>query len=62
MDNELKNAMAKAMIETDRRLKALREKLNGYEVAYLKGNFNWGHVGDLNHIIDELKNLTGERG
>ena len=39
-------------------LTILKDKLNRHKKAYCKDSTNWGYVGDLGHILTQVKELN----
>ena len=56
MDTEIKYAEKQKQIKGE--LVILQKKLKQHQVSYNKNTTNWGCVGDLAHILEQLKQLN----
>jgi hypothetical protein len=56
METEIKYAEKQKHIQNE--LVLLQEKLQRHQVSYNKNTNNWGCVGDLGHILEQLKQLN----
>ncbi|HTA84526.1 MAG TPA: hypothetical protein VK783_16400 [Bacteroidia bacterium] len=56
MEAEIKYAEKQNQIKSE--LVMLQEKLQRHQVSYNKNTTNWGCIGDLGHILEQLKQLN----
>jgi hypothetical protein len=59
MFNESANkAYIKTQFEIEKELKKLQDMIATHNEQAV--NINWGHVGDVKYILDQLKQLNGD--
>ena len=61
MSQELNKKYAENSNRAKILIRKLQDKIESYDKDFNDKKINWGHVGDLGRIINELEYLTGEK-
>ena len=55
---DAKTEYARKRKELDRVMKALHQSLADQDKSFAKDEGNWGYVGNIGHVLSELKDLN----